>query len=130
MLNWLIAQKSTAAAVRFFADCLRRQNPLLAPPLLFAESTSVLRRFAFLAEISHEEATTALEDLFALPIAVVHRREVYIRAFDFARRLGQRRAYDVQYMAVADLENATIVTADGGMYNSCLVLGVPAHLLE
>ncbi len=48
---------------------------------------------------------------------------------EFAQRLGHAKAYDVQYLAVAEMENATLVTVDGGMYENSRVLGIAARLL-
>jgi len=54
---------------------------------------------------------------------------VYLRALEFARLLGQAKAFDVQYVAVADVQRATLVTADSGMHHAALRLGISAKLL-
>ncbi len=101
----------------------------MAPPLLYAETTAVLRRYVHLDRIEHQEAIAALRDLFALPLTVIHNPDLYLRALELARRLGQPKAYDVQYLAVAQLEDSTLVTLDRDLYRNALTLGVDAQLL-
>ncbi len=129
VLNWLLPQRQTQAVQEFIVDCLRKGERLVAPPLLFSESTSVLRRYVHGGVLLHDEAAAALSDLLALPLATVHQPLVYFRALEFARLLGHAKAYDVQYVAVADVQRATLVTADSGMYHGALRLGVSANLL-
>ena len=114
---------------RFLLDSISTGERLVAPPLLLAETTSVLRRYVHLGEIEHREAVTALQDLLALPIAIIRGPNIYLRALELAHRLGHARAYDVQYLAVADLEGCPIITLDGDLYRSALTLGIDAHLL-
>lgn len=129
VLNWLLPQRQTQAVQEFFIDCLRKRGRLIAPPLLFSESTSVLRRYVHAGTLLHEEAAAALSDLLALPLATIHQPRVYLRALEFARLLGHAKAYDVQYVAVADVQRATLVTADSGMYHAALQMGISANLL-
>jgi len=114
---------------RFLLDGLAHRERLVAPPLLFAETTSVLRRHVHLGAIHHQEAVDSLRGLLALPITVIDASTVYLRALDLARRLGERNAYDVQYLAVAQFENSTLVTLDRDLYRNALTLGVDARLL-
>jgi len=113
----------------FVAETLGRGEQFVAPPLLLAETTSVLRRYVHLGTLQHEQAVAALQDLLASPLRVDGRPHIYARALDLARRLGHGRAYDVQYLVVADLEGCPIITLDGGLYRSALTLGIDAHLL-
>ncbi len=101
----------------------------MGPPLLLAEVTSVLRRYVYLGEIEHQEAVNALQDLLAIPITIVHESDLYPRALELAHRLGHARAYDVQYLAVAELQGCPVVTLDRGLYESAQALGIAARLL-
>ncbi len=115
---------------RLLAEESERGGTIVAPPLLFAEVTSVLRRHVHLGAIDHEEAAGALRDLLDLPIRIVVAPGLYLRALEFARRLGLARAYDVQYLAVAEMEDCPLVTLDGGMYEGARNLGLAAQLLR
>ena len=129
VLNWLLPQRSTQAVHEFIVDCLRKRERLLAPPLLFSESTSVLRRYVYNGALLNDEAAAALRDLLALPLSTVHQPQVYLSALRLAQILGHAKAYDVQYVAVADNQQATLATCDRGMYQSALSLGISAQLL-
>jgi len=125
----LLPLPSSEAVRPFWADALEDAGPLLAPPLLFAETTSVLRRYVHLGGVLHEEAEAALGSFLHLPISVVHTPEVYLRALDLARRLGHTKAYDVQYLAVAQIQDCPVVTVDRGLHESARTLGIASRLI-
>lgn len=129
LIPWLIPLPASAQVNPFWIQTIREQNPLVAPPLLFAEVTSVLRRHVHLGIVLPQEAILALQELFGIPISVVQSPDVYLRALEFASRLGQARAYDAQYLAVAEIHGCTIVTMDRGLYQSARTLGLEARLL-
>ena len=129
VLSWLVPQQSSPAVSRFWVDTLEGGDRLVAPPLVFAETTSVLRRYVHRGVILHEEAVAALRELLELPLSSVHDRGIYLRALEFAHRLGEPKAYDVQYLAVAELQDCPVVTLDRGLYKSARALGIAAHLL-
>ncbi len=101
-------------------------SEIVAPPLLFAEVTSVLRRHVYRQAITHAEAVIALRNLFSLPVRPVDEPSVYLRALEMAQRLGHARAYDVQYIAVAQMEDCPVLTLDRGLYEGARTLGVAA----
>jgi len=127
LLNWLLPQRSSVAVGDFLETCLTRGEQLVAPPLLFAEVTSVIRRQEHGGALLPQEADAALTGFLALPVSVVHTGEVYLLALDFARRLGHARAYDVQYLAVARLQDCPVATLDRGLYESARSLGIAAR---
>lgn len=130
VLAALLPLPSSLSAKQLLSAGMRSEEPLVAPPLLYAETTSVLRRHVHIGVIHHQEAVTALQDLFALPISPVHDARIHLRALELARRLGHAKAYDVQYLAVAELRDCPIVTLDRGLHESARTLGIPARLLS
>lgn len=72
----------------------------------------------------------AVEDLLRLAIQIVHARRMYRNALNMAQRLGQRRAYDVQYLAVAKMENCPIVTVDRALHTSAAAPGIQSRHLQ
>jgi predicted nucleic acid-binding protein len=128
-LRWLVPHPSSAAAAAVLGPAFARGELVIAPPLLYAEATSVLRQLVFKNELLQDEARDALHDLLALPIRIMTGNLIYVRALDLAGRFQQRRAYDTQFIAVAEDQGATLVTADGPMFTHSQTLGVPARLL-
>jgi predicted nucleic acid-binding protein len=129
VLAWLIPQRSTSEVRRFWAEALEGDQRLVAPYLLFAETTSVLRRYVHQGVILPEEAAAALRGFLRVPISATHSGDIYLRALELAGALGQAKAYDVQYLAVAESQDATVVTLDQGMYKSSRRIGIPARLM-
>ena len=120
---------SRREAQDFVAASISRGERLVAPPLLLAETTSVLRRYVHLGTLQHDEAVAALQDLLASPLHLNDRPHIYPRALELARRLGHGRAYDVQYLAVAEMESCPIVTLDRGLHESARTLGIASRLI-
>lgn len=128
VIPFLLPLPSTDQVDAFWGSRLANER-LVAPALLFAEVTSVVRRYVHLGEVSHEEAVSGLTRLLRLPVATVHAPSVYLRALELAKRLGHMRAYDVQYLAVAEMERCAVATLDRGMYQNALRLGLQALLI-
>ena len=126
----LLPRHSSDAAERLVRDTVDVGDRFVVPPLLFAEATSVLRRYAHIGAINRGEASGALQDLFSLPIELVHGPEVYLCALDLAHRLGHAKAHDVQYLAVAQMKDCTLLTLDSGLYESARSLSIAARLIE
>lgn len=129
-IEGLLELPKSAQANAFWNETLESNTRLLAPALLYAETTAVLRLYVHRRHIDHDYAKAALQDLLLLPIEVTLAPEVYILALELARRLGHARAYDVQYLAVAQLNDCPVVTLDRGLYESARTLGIAARLIE
>ena len=128
-VRFLIPTPGTEAAQPFWWQALRDGERLVAPPLLLAETTSVIRRCAYNDFVVHEEAIAAVRLLLSLPIEIDRRIEQYEDALDFANRLGQSKAYDVQYLAVARLNDCPIVTADRTLAAVAGTLNIRSQLI-
>jgi predicted nucleic acid-binding protein len=88
----------------------------------------VLRRYVHLGGVLRGGGR-ALGSFLRLPISAVHGPEVYLRALDLARRLGHAKAYDVQYLAVAQIQDCAVVTVDRGLHESARTLGIASRLI-
>lgn len=125
----LVPTPNTPAAEPFWWRTLRTGERLVAPPLLFSECTSVIRRCVHNEFITHEEAVAAVRLLLGLPMEIDARLDQYEEALDYANRIGQSRAYDVQYLAVARLNDCPIVTADRTLASVAGTLNIGARLI-
>lgn len=85
---------------------------LIAPPLFFSEVTSVLREHVYHRRISSEEGERAFEHFMSLPVQSVSPADLQPRAWALAKEYGLPRAYDAQYLAVADALDCELWTAD------------------
>lgn len=98
---------------------------LLAPTLWLPECTSAIRRCARTGLILPTDAITALEDIFALDVQIAPITPVHCRsALAWAERLGQAKAYDSFYLALAEELGATFFTADKRLATGALQAGI------
>ena len=94
------------------AEALRgRADRLLAPDLLLPEAANALWKKLIRREISAHEAAQAIELLMASGLDLRPSGPLLDRALALARRL-RHPVYDCLYLALAQAEDATLVTAD------------------
>lgn len=94
-------------------DWHRENVSLVAPAIWLVEATSAIRRQIFTGNISEGVGETAVSDLFTLDIEAIEIDEALCKsALAWARLLGQSKAYDSFYLAVAHRLGAELWTAD------------------
>jgi predicted nucleic acid-binding protein len=106
-LKWVIPEVLSDRA-----ETLRgRADRLLAPDLLLPEAANALWKKLIRREITAREAAQALDLLMASGLDVRPSGPLLGRALELARRL-RHPVYDCVYLALAQGEDATLVTAD------------------
>ncbi len=90
-----------------------QETDLVSPPLFFAEVTSVLRLQVHLRRIEAEFGERAFSLFMRMRVRVVSPPDLQPRAWALAKEHGLPRAYDAQYLAVADSLACELWTADG-----------------
>jgi predicted nucleic acid-binding protein len=82
--------------------------------------------------LEHELGMRRLHILLNLPIRIVDSRVQYSRdsrAIELARQFQHRRAYDMQHLAVAEMELAELATLDRGLH-AASEIGVPVSAIR
>ena len=87
-----------------------RGETLAAPDLIDLEVTSVLRGRVSGGHLDLRRADLALGDLLDLPLQRVPARQLVPRCWELRENLT---VYDAVYVALAEVLDATLVTADG-----------------
>lgn len=77
----------------------------------------------------HREALLLMQRVLALPLSLVVAPMQFERALDLAGRFQHKKAYDMQYLAVAEMTDSELVTMDRGMRHAATQLGVPVRFL-
>lgn len=90
-------------------------HELAAPPLLASEVTSAIREMAWRGEIPRDRGKAALRYLESLPIRVDRPDDLAERAWDVAEALGWAKTYHAEYVALALVRGAPLVTVDERM---------------
>ena len=91
---------------------------LYAPDILVPEAISVIRKFVYERWITEEEGQDAAQDVFRLGVKVILSDAALGQsALAWAGRLGQARAYDAFYLALAERLGAELWTGDTKLYH-------------
>ncbi len=102
----------------------RNRVQVFAPDLWYAEVTSAIRQISFRKLVTPDESRTAINDLFVLGIQIVATDiNLCLSAFQWAERLGQIRAYDGFYIALAEKMGVELWTADERLANRAHQVG-------
>ncbi|HEV8636365.1 MAG TPA: type II toxin-antitoxin system VapC family toxin [Chloroflexota bacterium] len=99
---------------------------LVSPTLWLPECVSAVRSAVHGGVLRRRDADDALENLFDLDVELEEvDRPLCRAAFGWADRLGQRRAYDAFYVALAERLATELWTADRRLANAASREGAP-----
>ncbi len=108
--KWILPEAGSSAAA-----ALRQQDSeLIAPSLLAAEIGNAIWKAARRGNVSTSEALTGIEAALIWFETLIPIEELRVRALALAIELGHP-IYDCFYLALAERENAPLVTADEAM---------------
>jgi predicted nucleic acid-binding protein len=112
-----------------FWNQLEANDDLASAQLWRAECTSVIREACFDDRISFPHSVELVEKLLALPVTLSGDPLQFSRAINLAARFQHKKAYDMQYLAVAELTASTLVTRDRGLRHAAAQVGVSVRFL-
>ncbi len=105
---------------RFWERVDKEQITPCAPRLWLSETTSAIRFLLSQKEITADEAEQALRTIHGLRVEIIDEdEELSLRALELAGKLGQSKAYDAFYLALAEKLVAEFWTADERLANRC-----------
>jgi predicted nucleic acid-binding protein len=90
---------------------------LYAPFLWVSETTSVIRFLDKNELLKQDDVLNALDILTAVNVRLVPETSLRSKAYEWAERLGQARAYDAFYLALAEDNDLVLWTADARLVN-------------
>lgn len=105
-------------AVSILSMWLKQETALLAPSLFRSEITAVVRKAVFQERITHHQGRDLLERLLSFPVKFHEDTDLLKTAYELAEKYKRPRAYDAQYLALAERMDCEFWTADERMFNA------------
>jgi predicted nucleic acid-binding protein len=109
----VIPVASEEYATSLFSRWGEEERPFFAPNWWLAEITTVIRQYIFHKLLDPTAETRVMDGFLQLGVQLLPiEREQAISALHWAARIGQAKAYDSFYLALAEQLNAEFWTAD------------------
>lgn len=115
--KWIFVEEHSGQARALLSDTVRAGGRLVAPHLLPAETANVIRQRMRREGLRIQEASGRLDEFLVLPVTVSPasssaRRRLNRSALVLADRFGLPAIYDAYYLALAEMLDCPIWTAD------------------
>jgi predicted nucleic acid-binding protein len=123
-VKWVVDEPGSAKALLVYAD----EGDLAAPTLLLAEVGNALWKKYRKALVTERQVKLALESLPRFFDRLCELSELAPRAGALALRLDQP-IYDCFYLALAERETASLVTADARLFAAARKARIKARML-
>jgi len=91
---------------------------VVAPRLFRSEVTAVIRKAVYQKRIEHVQGRKLLMKLLAYPIEFYEDDALLQMSYEIAEEFNRPRAYDAQYLALAQRLSCKFWTADERLYNA------------
>ncbi|KPL76648.1 type II toxin-antitoxin system VapC family toxin [Bellilinea caldifistulae] len=124
VVNVLLTQDYSVQAERCLDDWKSSGEVLYAPAHWYAEVVSALRFAVFKRKLAPKDADLLVDILPEMGVRLVEPTPALLKSsLRWAERLGQSKAYDAQYAAVAEQYGAELWSADQRLVNALQAQG-------
>ena len=114
---WLLPAQKTPQADFLFERWYEKDARLIGPPLFDAEVTSTIRRYVYMNRLLPEEGEKVFAIYSELGIQTLNPAGLSRKAWELAKQYNRPRTYDMQYLALAEIEDCELWTADQRLIN-------------
>lgn len=118
VVKWLVREEFSDEALTLLGSWNTQSVQLAAPSLVRFEVANVIHRKMAMGDIGATSAIEHMTQLLALPIELRDMPELHLRAVELAGELRQGAAYDCHYLALAEVLECEMWTADRRFYRS------------
>ena len=117
-VKWVVGEEDAPLALDLLDDALHRPMEILAPTHIVAEVADAIYKRYRAGVIDLEELRSSMRAFISLPVRLVHTDAVAERALEIAVRFRLPTPYDGFYVAVAELLDCDLWTADSRLVNA------------
>ena len=117
-IKWVLKEPYADEALTLASEWASTETRPAGDMVLLAEATNVLHRRAALGHISPSQAKQLLAGLLNMGIEVRESPQLHFRALELAQELQTPAVYDTHYLALADILECDLWTADERFFNS------------
>lgn len=118
VLHLLLPDERDAGVDAFWQSWATAGTQAIGPVLLYTEVTSVIRLRVATGRLRADEGDAVFAAFNVLGIRRVDRDDLHLRAWELAKHYQTRRAYDMTYLALAQLEDVDFWTGDERLVNT------------
>lgn len=117
-LAWLFYDEHREQADELLKIWARDAIELVAPPMFHAEVGSSIRKNVYFKHILPAEGERLFAVYSEMPVKIVDGWDIYRKAWQLAKEFNLPVCYDMQYLAVAELEDCEFWTLDRKLVNA------------
>ena len=118
ILKWYLADEELGEkALSLLYGFVANEVEILSPSLLEYEVLNGLIMAQKKGRIKEERIVAAIEGFMDLEVDMKDLTDFYRRVLHYSRAYN-RSAYDASYLALAEVEGISLITADEGLYNA------------
>jgi predicted nucleic acid-binding protein len=110
--KWIVPEADSALALRLLEDSVKAGDSLVAPPHVLAEVVSAIYRRLRAGEVSQSVTNERLAAFNAIPLELSNPEGLGRRAIELSVEFGWEYSYDAFYLALGELLNCPVWTAD------------------
>ncbi len=111
-VQWLIPTEQDPLAESLLEAWDQAGTELVGPPLFDAEVTSAIRKYVYFKKLLPRQGEEAFQYYCELGVKIISLPGLPQLAWELAREYNLPTTYDMQYLAVAELEDCELWTAD------------------
>jgi len=118
-ISWVIGERFTPSALAIRRQWIEDDVEMIVPPIFRPEVTSAIRLAVYRRDVTPDHGRRALDHYLRWPVFLVDDSDdLQRRAYDIATAFDRPRAYDAQYLAVAQSGGCEFWTGDERLIDS------------